>query len=70
MRLGRGGYAYVYDILDGTEVIGTKWYGRDQLRDPVRTVYKLRGNGEEFRELAAFKRAYEEIRQPVPEPLR
>jgi hypothetical protein len=61
MRLGDGGYVYVYHILDGERVIGTTTVIRDCAKVPESAVYVMRDTCVEFATAREFRRAYEEL---------
>lgn len=67
MRLGRGGYAYSYDILDGEDVIATMLQTAKTRRTPLVTFIKTVG-GKEFTSVREFIAAYEayKLRQVKP----
>ena len=56
MRLVKGGAVYVWHILDGDEVVGTKTESRQTSRDPWTRVYSRGQN--EYPTAAEFVAAY------------
>lgn len=57
LKLGRGGFSFGYEILDGNKVVGHKAVGRESRKHPITATYTL--GDREFSHARDFLAAYE-----------